>query len=136
MRILVVIISFLISSIAVAQVERASFIFDNRDTSSYLSYGTWIYCSTSGYLRDITGDVGYAAPGEYHVISYLTDSLIIKKSRFYLYMTQDCSGPALTKFTFTNGSVVNLDPVDSGPYHFTGFVNGVKITCRDGSKNC
>ena len=131
-------------------VEGANIIFDNQETSSYSTIRLHIRtagagaCSTHHLIGEVTGDKGYTEPGEYHIVPLTPDMLkqICKqdKGNFTckadLYMTQGCAGSALATVVLPIGSNAIITPTDAGPYHFISLVNGVKMTCLDGSKNC
>ena len=149
-KMMIGVLSAMIPMLATAG-EGAQVIFDNQGTSSYSTIRLHIRsagagaCSTHSLIQEVTHDKGYTAPGEYHVVQ-LTGEMLRrlckqdKQGNFTckadLYMTQDCAGPSLATVTLPIGANAIISPENVGPYHFVSIVDGLRMMCSDGSKNC
>lgn len=124
----------------------SSITFDNRTSHSISAIRLYIgsagagACSSTPLLQKITGNKGYTNPKEVNVAAFTSQMEAVlcknKVCKADLYMNQDCSGAPLAQVILPLGQSSQIAPQTAGGYHFIPMVDGVIMTCEDGSDNC
>ncbi|MBI5448384.1 MAG: hypothetical protein HY939_06660 [Gammaproteobacteria bacterium] len=121
--------------------------FDNRTGQSpstirlHFNGGGPGPCSTAPAVKKMTGNEGITYPHQVNN-AVLSDSVVAVlcgpnlECKADLYMNGNCSGDALATVTLPIGSTSTISPEVSGKYRFVGSINGVIMTCVDGTDNC
>lgn len=133
-------------STSVFAAEYTTINFDNRTahpSTIRLHIGTSggaIACSDSAMMQRQTGNSGVTEPHSVNSAKMETKVLLAlcrgTTCKADLYMGRGCAGPIYTTVLLPLGAQSTVDPVVSGPYRFTGTVNGIIMECADGSTNC
>lgn len=136
-----------LAAIAIPVISFASSItFDNRTSQSVSAIRLYIgsagagACSSTPLLQKITGNKGYTNPKEVNVAAFTSQMEAVlcknKTCKADLFMNQDCSGSPLAQVILPLGQASQITPENAGKYHFTPMVDGVIMTCADGTDNC